>query len=57
GRIVGNNMRKSFPLLVMKISLTEYFPTASEEVIPLLSIRVAHAEEVCTAEKLRFNRG
>nr|GFB36385.1 hypothetical protein [Tanacetum cinerariifolium] len=36
GRIVGNKMLKSFPLPVMKIPLPEYFPTASEEVIPLL---------------------
>nr|GFB04456.1 hypothetical protein [Tanacetum cinerariifolium]GFB04494.1 hypothetical protein [Tanacetum cinerariifolium]GFB04540.1 hypothetical protein [Tanacetum cinerariifolium] len=35
--IVGNKMLKSFPLPVMKILLPEYFPTASEEVIPLLS--------------------
>nr|GEZ90355.1 hypothetical protein [Tanacetum cinerariifolium] len=57
GRIVGNKMLKLFPLPVMKIPLPEYFPTASEEVIPLLSIRVAPAREVCTAEKLRFNHG
>nr|GEX70793.1 hypothetical protein [Tanacetum cinerariifolium] len=35
--IVGNKMLKSFPLPVMKILLPEYFPTASEEVILLLS--------------------
>nr|GEU33457.1 hypothetical protein [Tanacetum cinerariifolium] len=39
------------------IPLPEYFPTASEEVISLLSYRVAPAEEVCTAEKLRINYG
>nr|GEX12439.1 hypothetical protein [Tanacetum cinerariifolium] len=49
GRIVGNKMIKSFPLLVVKIPLLEYFPTTSEEVFPLLSILVAPAEEVCTA--------
>nr|GEV68854.1 reverse transcriptase domain-containing protein [Tanacetum cinerariifolium] len=32
-----NKMIKSFPLPVMKITLPEYFPTASEEVIPLLT--------------------
>nr|GEW80547.1 hypothetical protein [Tanacetum cinerariifolium] len=37
GRIVENKMLKSFPLPVMKIPLPEYFPTASEEVFPLLS--------------------
>nr|GEW69309.1 putative ribonuclease H-like domain-containing protein [Tanacetum cinerariifolium] len=57
GRIVRNKMLKSFPLPVMKIPLLEYFSTASEEVFPLLSIRVAPAEEVCTAVKLRINRG
>nr|GEU35301.1 hypothetical protein [Tanacetum cinerariifolium] len=41
-------MLKSFPLLAMKIPLPEYFATASEEVFPLLSSRVAPAEEVCT---------
>nr|GEW23026.1 hypothetical protein [Tanacetum cinerariifolium] len=50
-------MLKLFPLLVMKIPLLEYFPTASEEVFPLLSQRDAPAEEVCTAVKTRVNRG
>nr|GEZ76497.1 ubiquitin hydrolase [Tanacetum cinerariifolium] len=49
GRIVGNKMLKSFPLPVMKFLLPEYFPTASEKMIPLLSQRDAPAEEVCTA--------
>nr|GEV80036.1 hypothetical protein [Tanacetum cinerariifolium] len=53
GRIVGNKMLKSFPLPVMKIPLLEYFPTASEEVFLLLSIRVALAEEVCTAGEVK----
>nr|GEW26509.1 hypothetical protein [Tanacetum cinerariifolium] len=35
---VGNKMLKSFPLPVMKIPLPEFFPTVSEEVIPLLSL-------------------
>nr|GEY92480.1 hypothetical protein [Tanacetum cinerariifolium] len=48
GRIVRNTMLKSFPLPVKKFLLPEYFPTASEERFPLLSIRVAPAEEVCT---------
>nr|GEV74317.1 hypothetical protein [Tanacetum cinerariifolium] len=39
------------------IPLPEYFPTASEEVFPLLSQRDAPAEEVCTAVKTRVNRG
>nr|GEU61217.1 putative ribonuclease H-like domain-containing protein [Tanacetum cinerariifolium] len=55
GRIVGNKMLKSFPLSVKKIPLPEYFPTANEERFPLLSIRVAPAKEVCTAEKLKIN--
>nr|GEV66552.1 hypothetical protein [Tanacetum cinerariifolium] len=46
-------MLKSFPLPVMKFPIPEYFPTASEEVFPLLSQRDALAEEVCTAEKLK----
>nr|GEW03611.1 hypothetical protein [Tanacetum cinerariifolium] len=50
-------MLKSFPLPVMKFPLPEYFPTASEERIPLLSQRDATAEEVCTAEKLKVNHG
>nr|GEY51945.1 hypothetical protein [Tanacetum cinerariifolium] len=57
GRIVGNKMLKSFPLPMMKFPLPEYFPTASEERIPLLSQRDAAAKEVCTAEKLKVNRG
>nr|GEW57237.1 hypothetical protein [Tanacetum cinerariifolium] len=56
-QIFGNKMLKLFPLLVMKMPLLEYFPTASEEVFPLLSQRDAPAEEVCTAEKLRINCG
>nr|GEU74337.1 hypothetical protein [Tanacetum cinerariifolium] len=40
-----------------EIPLPEYFRTASEERFPLLSQRVAPAEEVCTAEKLSINRG
>nr|GEU50069.1 hypothetical protein [Tanacetum cinerariifolium] len=36
-----------------KIPLLEYFPTASEEVFLLLSIRVALAEEVCTAGEVK----
>nr|GFA33088.1 hypothetical protein [Tanacetum cinerariifolium] len=40
----------------MKFPLPEYFPTASEERIPLLSQRDATAKEVCTAEKLKVNR-
>nr|GFA50874.1 hypothetical protein [Tanacetum cinerariifolium] len=55
-RIVGNKMLKSFPLLVKKFPLLEDFPTASEERFPLLSIRDAPAEEVCTAKKLKANR-
>nr|GEY63018.1 hypothetical protein [Tanacetum cinerariifolium] len=57
GRIVRNKMLKSFPLPVMKFLLPEYFPTTSEEVFPLLSQRDAPAKEVCTAEKLKVNRG
>nr|GEY61687.1 hypothetical protein [Tanacetum cinerariifolium] len=53
GRIVGNKMLKSFPLPMMKIPLPEYFPTTSEEVIPLLSQRVSPAEEVCTAGEVK----
>nr|GEW68286.1 hypothetical protein [Tanacetum cinerariifolium] len=52
-----NKMIKSFPLLAMNIPLPEYFTTASEEVFPLLSLRVALAEKVCTAVKLRINHG
>nr|GEU36552.1 hypothetical protein [Tanacetum cinerariifolium] len=52
GRIVRNKMLKSFPLPVMKVPLLEYFPTASEEVFPLLSQRDAPAKEVCTAVKV-----
>nr|GEU89111.1 hypothetical protein [Tanacetum cinerariifolium] len=40
-----------------EIPLPKYFPTASEERFPLLSQRVAPAEEVCTTEKLSINRG
>nr|GEZ03685.1 hypothetical protein [Tanacetum cinerariifolium] len=47
-------MLKSFPLPVMKFPLPEYFPTASEEMFPLLSQRDAPAEEVCTVEKLKY---
>nr|GEV73720.1 hypothetical protein [Tanacetum cinerariifolium] len=57
GRFFRNTMLKAFPLPVMKFPLPEYFPTASEEVFPLLSQRDAPAKEVCTAEKLRINRG
>nr|GEW55644.1 uncharacterized mitochondrial protein AtMg00810-like [Tanacetum cinerariifolium] len=57
GRIVRNKMLKSFPLPVKKIPLSEYFPTASEERFPLLSIRDAPTEEVCTAKKLSINNG
>nr|GEV22122.1 hypothetical protein [Tanacetum cinerariifolium] len=57
GRIVGNKMLKSFPLPVLKILLLEYFPTASEEMFPLLSQRDAPTEGVCTAVKTRVNRG
>nr|GEZ11121.1 hypothetical protein [Tanacetum cinerariifolium] len=53
GRIFRNKMLKSFPLPVMKFPLPEYFPTASEEMFPLLSQRDTPAEEVCTAEKLK----
>nr|GEZ03684.1 hypothetical protein [Tanacetum cinerariifolium] len=49
-------MLKSFPLTVMKFPLPEYFPTASEEMFPLLSQKDAPAEEVCTVEKLKVNR-
>nr|GEY56135.1 hypothetical protein [Tanacetum cinerariifolium] len=48
---VRNKMLKTFPLPLKKMPLSEYFPTASEEVFPLLSQRHAPAEEVCTAEK------
>nr|GEY73107.1 hypothetical protein [Tanacetum cinerariifolium] len=41
---------KEFPLLV-------YFAFASEEVFPLLSQRDVPTKEVCTAEKLKVNRG
>nr|GEV87178.1 hypothetical protein [Tanacetum cinerariifolium] len=57
GRIVRNKMLQSFPLPVKKIPLPEYFPTASKERFPLLIKRDAYAEEVCTAEKLKVNRG
>nr|GFB11089.1 hypothetical protein [Tanacetum cinerariifolium] len=50
---VGNKMLKSFPLLALKMPLPEYFPTASEEVFPLLSQRDAPAEEVCTAGEVK----
>nr|GEW52295.1 hypothetical protein [Tanacetum cinerariifolium] len=50
-------MLKSFPLPVKKFPLLEDFPTASEKVFPLLSQRDAPAEEVCTAKKLKVNRG
>nr|GEX25632.1 hypothetical protein [Tanacetum cinerariifolium] len=50
-------MLKSFPLFAIKMSLPEYFPTASEEVFPLLSQRDAPAEEVCTDVKTRINHG
>nr|GEV28133.1 hypothetical protein [Tanacetum cinerariifolium] len=53
GRIVGNKMLKSFLLPVMKMSLLEDFPTASEEVFPLLSQRDAPAEEVCTTGEVK----
>nr|GEZ49816.1 retrovirus-related Pol polyprotein from transposon TNT 1-94 [Tanacetum cinerariifolium] len=53
GRIVGNKMLKSFPLLLMKIPLPEYFPIASEEVFPLLRQRDAPAKEVCTAGEVK----
>nr|GEU39496.1 retrovirus-related Pol polyprotein from transposon TNT 1-94 [Tanacetum cinerariifolium] len=36
-----------------EIILPEYFPTAREEMFPLLSQRDATAEEVCTAKKLK----
>nr|GEV15603.1 hypothetical protein [Tanacetum cinerariifolium] len=57
GRIVGNKMLKSFSLPVIKMPLLEDFPTAREEMFPLLSQRDAPAEEVCTAERLKVNRG
>nr|GEV71344.1 hypothetical protein [Tanacetum cinerariifolium] len=48
---------KDYPLKkVMKFPLPEYFPTASEERIPLLSQRDATAKEVCTAEKLKHTQ-
>nr|GEW57528.1 hypothetical protein [Tanacetum cinerariifolium] len=43
--LVGNKMLKSFPLLAMKISLPEYFLTASEEVLPLLIIEFGDSYE------------
>nr|GEV48713.1 ribonuclease H-like domain-containing protein [Tanacetum cinerariifolium] len=51
------NKDDSYELQVMKIPLLEYFPTASEEVIPLLSQKDAPTEEVFTAKKLRINHG
>nr|GEW32909.1 putative ribonuclease H-like domain-containing protein [Tanacetum cinerariifolium] len=39
----------------MKFPLPEFFPTASEEMFPLLSQRDAPAKEVCTAKKLKVN--
>nr|GEW43627.1 hypothetical protein [Tanacetum cinerariifolium] len=57
GRIVGNKMLKSFPLPVMKFLLPEYFPIASEEMFPLLSLRDAPAKEVCTADEVKINYG
>nr|GEW80500.1 hypothetical protein [Tanacetum cinerariifolium] len=53
GRIVGHKMLKSFPLLVIKMPLLEEFPTAREEMFPLLSQRDAPAEEVCIAKELK----
>nr|GEV07959.1 hypothetical protein [Tanacetum cinerariifolium] len=53
GRIDGNKMLKSFPLPVMKFPLPEYFPTASEEIFPLLRQRDAPTEEVCTADEVK----
>nr|GEV20846.1 hypothetical protein [Tanacetum cinerariifolium] len=53
GRIVGNKILKLFPLPVMKIPLPEYFATTSEEVFPLVSIKDAPAEEVCTAGEVK----
>nr|GEV34880.1 hypothetical protein [Tanacetum cinerariifolium] len=44
-RIVGNKMLKAFPL-------QDYFPTASEDMFPMLSERDAPAEEVCTADEV-----
>nr|GEY07446.1 ribonuclease H-like domain-containing protein [Tanacetum cinerariifolium] len=46
-------MLKSCPLPVIKMPLLEDFPTAREEMFPLLSQSDAPAEEVCTAEKLK----
>nr|GEZ76894.1 hypothetical protein [Tanacetum cinerariifolium] len=57
GWIVRNKMLKSFPLPVMKFPLPDYFPTASEEMFPLLSQSDAPAEEVCTAMKIEINHG
>nr|GEX05198.1 hypothetical protein [Tanacetum cinerariifolium] len=50
---VGNKMLKTFPLPVKKMPLPEYFPTASEEVFPLLSQRDAPAEEVYTVDEVK----
>nr|GEW55167.1 reverse transcriptase domain-containing protein [Tanacetum cinerariifolium] len=46
-------MLKTFPLPVKKMPPSEYFPTASKEVFPLLSQRDAPAKVVCTAKKLK----
>nr|GEW68435.1 hypothetical protein [Tanacetum cinerariifolium] len=43
----------SFPLPVKKFPLLEDFPTASEEVFPLLSLGDAPAEEVCTTDEVK----
>nr|GEU31100.1 hypothetical protein [Tanacetum cinerariifolium] len=44
---------KGIPTASDEFPLPEYFPTASEEMFPLLSLRDAPAEEVCTADEVK----
>nr|GFB92998.1 hypothetical protein [Tanacetum cinerariifolium] len=55
GRIVGNKMHKAFPLPVMKFSLSEEVPTASEESSHCQKKRDATAEKITLLLKSSSN--